>query len=171
MTGYASFILGVVAFSRKSDRQLKLFNSIQALAYGLHFLLLGNLPASGSALVSSVRSYLAIRSRSRVLATIIVAINVAVGIAFVHSKVGWLPVIGACSSTLAIFFLGGVPLRLVLLFATFCWLVNNFVSHSIGGTLLELVIATVSITTIIRLLRAQRTAVPAAEAAGQEVDA
>jgi hypothetical protein len=56
------------------------------------------------------------------------------------------------------FTMDGVPLRLVLLSSTFLWLANNVVSGSIGGTMLELVIAVANGSTIIRMLRQAREA-------------
>jgi hypothetical protein len=49
-------------------------------------------------------------------------------------------------------------MRLLLLMCTLLWLANNILSGSIGGTLLECVIATANITTMIRLLRSRSRA-------------
>jgi hypothetical protein len=152
--GYLAFVLGVAAFLQKSDRRLKMLNSIQGLAYAAHFLLLGNIPASSSSLISGVRSFLAVKYRSPWLAWLIVAVNLAVGIAVVRSGVGWIPVVASCAATLAVFLIQGIPMRLVLLACTFMWLTNNILSHSIGGTMLESTIAVVNVTTMIRMLRA-----------------
>lgn len=152
--GYLAFVLGVAAFLQKSDRRLKMLNSIQGLAYAAHFLLLGNIPASSSSLISGVRSFLAVKYRSPWLAGLIVAVNLAVGVAVVRNGVGWIPVIASCAATLAVFTMQGIPMRLILLACTFMWLTNNILSHSIGGTMLESVIAVVNVTTMIRMLRA-----------------
>lgn len=152
--GYLAFVLGVAAFLQKSDRRLKMLNSIQGLAYAAHFLLLGNIPASSSSLISSVRSALAVKYRSAWLAVVIMMINVAVGFAVVRSGVGWIPVIASCAATLAVFTMQGIPMRVVLLACTFMWLTNNILSGSIGGTMLESVIAVINVTTMIRMLRA-----------------
>nr|WP_279342516.1 YgjV family protein [Geotalea sp. SG265] len=66
---------------------------------------------------------------------------------------GWLPVIGSCVSTYAVFTMQGIPMRLAILSSTCCWLANNIISGSIGGTLLEAVIATVNTYTIAHLCR------------------
>lgn len=163
--GYLAFVLGVAAFLQKSDRRLKLLNSIQGLAYAAHFFLLGNIPASSSSLISGVRSFLAVKYRSPWLAGLIVAVNLAVGVAVVRSGVGWIPVIASCAATLAVITMQGIPMRLVLLACTFMWLTNNILSHSIGGTMLESVIAVVNVTTMIRMLRALPTK-PLAPAGG-----
>ena len=151
--GYAAFLLGVSAFSQKQDRRLKVLNALECLAYAVHFTLLGNLPASSSALVSSVRSFLALRTRAPWLAAVIVAVNVALGFVFAHRAAGWLPILASSLATVAVFLMSGVPMRLVLLVSTLLWLANNILSGSIGGTLLEAVIAVVSVSTIWRLLR------------------
>lgn len=152
IAGYFSFALGVTAFLQKDDRRLKFFNASQSLVYSLHFLMLGNLPASASALISSGRSLLALKYRSLYLASAIVFVNVAAGSMLVRSGAGSLPVVASCAATIAIFTLEGVPLRLVLLGCTLMWLTNDILSRSIGGTLLELFVAAVNISTMIRIM-------------------
>ncbi|MGA2038534.1 MAG: YgjV family protein [Bryobacteraceae bacterium] len=153
VVGYIALTLGITAFLQKSDDRLKFFNATQGLAYALHFVLLGNSPASASSLISSLRSFLALRYRSWVLGVVIVMANVGVGGAFVRSPAGWLPIVGSCIATMAIFTMRGVPFRSVLLISTLLWLANNIISRSIGGTLLEAANATINISTMIRMVR------------------
>lgn len=153
VVGYIALALGITAFLQKSDDRLKLFNATQGLVYALHFVLLGNLPASSSSLLSSLRSFLALRYRSWVLGAAIIVANVGLGAAFARNTAGWLPVVGSSIATIAIFTMSGVPFRSVLLASTLLWLVNNILSGSIGGTLLELANATVNIWTIVRMAR------------------
>jgi hypothetical protein len=161
--GYVACVVGVAAFLQKSDRRLKLMSVGQCLVYAVHFVLLGNLPASASSLISCVRSVLALKRRSPLVPALIIVINVAAGAALVKGGAGWLPIIASCAATVAIFTMQGVPLRMVLLSCTFLWLANNILSGSIGGVLLELVIAVVNASTIIRMLRSlpQKPLVPA----------
>lgn len=158
--GYGAFILGVTAFFQKSDQRLKFFNASECLAYTVHFMLLGNLSAAASALVSSGRSFLAMKTRSPLLAVIIIGVNIAVGITLAKGGVGWFPVIASCIATLAVFTMRGVPMRLALLASTFLWLANNIISGSIGGTLLESVIAIINSSTMFRLLRSAARKTP-----------
>jgi hypothetical protein len=163
IAGYAAMALGVTAFLQKNDQRLKLFNAGQGLAYALHFFLLGNLPASSSSLISSGRSFLALRYRSARLAWAIVAVFLLAGAAFVRDLAGALPVAGACIATVALFTMEGVALRVVLLSGTAMWLVNNILSHSIGGTALELFIGFANISTIVRLSRREVEGLPAGQ--------
>lgn len=154
--GYAAFVLGIAAFLQKSDVRLKLLNAAETLAYTAHFAMLGNLPASASSFVSCGRSLLAMRFRSAWLAFVFIAVNVGVGAMVVTTWTGWLPVVGSSLTTVAVFLLQGIPMRLTILVATLLWLANNILSGSIGGTVLELFVALANITTILRM-RAQTT--------------
>ena len=153
--GYAAFVLGVSAFLQKSDRRLKTLNASESLAYTIHFALLGNPSASACALISCIRSFLSLKVRSPYLAAVFIAVNLTLGFILAKSAIGWLPVIGACFATLAIFLMRGVRMRLVLLVSTLFWLANNILSGSIGGTLLEFTIATVNLMTVAQMLRAR----------------
>ena len=155
LTGYLALACGITAFLQKSDQRLKFFNATQGLIYGLHFILMGNLPAAASALLSSSRSFLALRYRSWILGAVMVAANIGLGFAFARSAAGWLPVIGSCIATVAIFTMRGVPFRCILLASTLLWLANNILSGSIGGTALELVIAVTNSYTIFRMMSAR----------------
>jgi hypothetical protein len=151
--GYIAFVLGVSAFLQKSDRKLKALNASESLVYSVHFTLLGNPSAAACALISGIRSFLSLKVRSPYLAALFIVINVGFGFVFAKGVAGWLPVIGSCLATLAIFLMRGVRMRMVLLMSTFLWLANNILSGSIGGTLLEATIATVNSITIIQILR------------------
>ena len=116
---------------------------IQAAAYALHYTLLGNFGAAGSAGVLQR----ALRRRglfplapgsppSSSASTSASAASWAEGIP------GWLPVIGNSIGTLALFFLHGIAMRATLLSATAMILTTNVLSGSIGGTVLEIFIAT-----------------------------
>jgi hypothetical protein len=151
--GYAAFALGAAAFLQKSDRRLKLLNGAQSYVYGAHFLLLDNPAAAAAAAISGTRSILAIKSRSIRLAIVFIILSLGAGVAFAGHGPGWLVVIASIAGTLAMFTLRGIPLRLVLLGGTALWLTNDILSRSIGGTMLETMIAIVNLSTIVRMIR------------------
>src|ERR1035438_7794387 len=153
LVGYIALALGITAFLQKSDRRWKLFNATQGVFYALHFVLLGNLSACASCLISSSRSFLALRYRSLWLGAAFVVLNLGMGPAFARNAAGWLPVIGSCIATVAIFTMRGVPFRSVLLASTLLWLATNIITGSVGGTVLELANAVVNISTMVRMVR------------------
>jgi hypothetical protein len=156
LVGYLALVLGVAGFLQRDDRRLKLLVSAECFAYVVHFALLGVPSASSSALVSGVRTALSIRFRSAGLAAATVAVNVALAVAVSTHGAGWIPVAGSSLGAVAVFTMRGIPMRLVLLTSTACWLANNVLAGSIGGTVLESLIAAASLSTIVRMALAAR---------------
>lgn len=161
LAGYVAFGLGVFAFFQKDDRRLKASIGVQSLSYAVHFLLLGTIAAAAASLVTFVRAMTSLRTRSPRAGLIFIAANLVVGFTTAASAASWLPVAASTLGTIAFFWFDGIAMRLILLGATGCWLVNNFIVGSIGGTMLELFIGATNGTTIYRLWRAEPKA-PAA---------
>ncbi|HET6436434.1 MAG TPA: YgjV family protein [Anaeromyxobacter sp.] len=160
LVGYLAFVLGVTAFSQREDRRLKVFLTLECLAYVVHFVLLGNATAATSSGVSGCRTLLTLRFRSRRLALVFMATYLAVGALLARTPAAWLPAVGSCLATWALFTLNGVRMRLIMLVSTSLWLANNILSGSVGGTLLEALIATSTIATMVRMVRAPQEGRP-----------
>ncbi|WP_417067029.1 YgjV family protein [Niveibacterium terrae] len=150
--GYLAFALGIAAFWQRDDRRLRYLVMALSLAYTVHFTLLGNPTAAASSLISALRSWLSLRTRSVRVALAIVAVNIAVGSMLVTEWRHILPIVGAVVGTLAMFLLKGIRLRLALLCGTCLWLTNNVLSGSIGGSALEAMIGLTNGVTIVRML-------------------
>jgi hypothetical protein len=155
VSGYAAFTLGVLSFLQKDDRRLKGAVALQALTYALHFALLGSVTAAASSLVTLCRAVLALYTRARWVVALLLGASLSLGLAFAHHPAAWLPIVASSIGTVAFFFLQGITMRFALLGATFLWLTNNLLLGSVGGTLLELIIAGVNATTIWRMWRDQ----------------
>ncbi len=158
LLGYLALILGVSGFLQRDDRRLKLLVAAECFVYVAHFALLGRPSASSSALVSGVRTGLSAWFRSAWLAAASVAANVGLALWLGTRGIGWIPVFGSSVEAIAVFTMRGIPMRLVLLTSTACWLANNVLAGSVGGTVLESVIAAASVTTIVRMMAAERAA-------------
>jgi len=63
------------------------------------------------------------------------------------------PILGTCIGTYALFCLAGIKMRLAFICGAICWLTNNILVGSIGGTLLEMTLLMVNCFTIWRLYR------------------
>ena len=156
MVGYLAFILGVTAFAQRIDWKLKTLIAVECLAYTVHFAMLGNGTASSSAALSAVRMFASLKTRSPYLASLFLVVNIGLGLWLAHSWTAVFSIAAGCLGTVAAFFMTGIRLRGLLFLATLCWLSNNIASGSIGGTLLESIIAVVNGSTMWRLWRAQR---------------
>jgi hypothetical protein len=174
LVGYLAFALGVFSFAQRDDRRLKGAVALQALSYALHFALLGRSTAAAASGITAARSLLSLRTRSRWVLAAILSANVTLGISVARGVAGWLPVVASCVGSVAFFLLSGIPMRLTMLGGTTLWLCNAVLAGSIGSTALELTIALVNGSTILRLWRArhhspeqQPSVVAAADGAGE----
>jgi hypothetical protein len=157
LVGYLAFVLGIIAFSQRIDWRLKFLVASECVVYTAHFFLLGNNAAAVSAALSALRTFASLKTHSPWVAGFFLVLNLALGIGVATSWTAVFPILAGLSGTVAVFFLRGIGMRLVLLCATLCWLTNNILSGSIGGTLLESCIAVVNGTTMWRLWRASKT--------------
>lgn len=155
LLGYLAFVLGVACFLQTNDRRFKLFMTGECIAYIGHFALLGNPTAVASSSLSMLRSLLSLYTRSKWVAVGVVAANIGFGLAIAHKPGDWLPLTASCLGTIALFTLQGIPMRLLMMCGTGLWIANNLIVGSIGGTALEVVIAVINLTTIVRMVRAR----------------
>jgi len=153
--GYIAFVFGVACFAQTDDRRFRIFMSVECFNYVLHFALLGQATAVASSLVSLSRSVASMYWRGRAIAFVFLGANVALGWWLFQGWLSLLPIIASCIGTVALFFLQGAPMRLLMLAGTGCWIANNILAGSIGGTLLELTVAGVNGWTLWRLWRAR----------------
>ncbi|MBS1211130.1 MAG: YgjV family protein [Proteobacteria bacterium] len=146
-------MLGMVTFSRKHDGHFKLWLTVQNLLYGVHFFLMGNPAAVVSMGLSVARNLLSLRTRALWVALLLLVANLLLGFFVVKSAWNVLPLLAVAIATLSMFRLDGLRLRYGMLLATLLWLANNILTGSIGGTVMECVVAIVSCVTIFRLRR------------------
>lgn len=152
--GLLSFALGIACFYQKQDIKLKQLMVLLNINNALHFFLLGGITACISSLISAVRNALAIKFHSAWLAALFIAITLALGLPLIHHPADWLPLLGGCIGSYAVFCCTGIKLRVIFLLGALCWLLNNIWLGSIGGTLLETMLLFTNLRTIY-LLRKQ----------------
>jgi hypothetical protein len=154
--GLLSFLLGITTFYQKDDKKLKLLMLALNINHCIHFLLLGSIVSALSAVLSALRTVTAIYISSKWVAAIFIFISIVCGIALAdHISQLW-SIAGTVVGTYSIFLLKGIKLRIGFLIGASCWLINNILVGSIGGTLLEMSAITVNLTTVYRLYRDQK---------------
>ncbi len=161
--GYTAFILGVLAFLQKDDAWFKAIAALECAVYAVHFHRLGNDTAAILLLVSVLRNVFSIYTRSRWVAGFFVLIGIVSGAWLARHWYASLPIFAQFLTTLALFFMTGVMMRIACGIASLCWLFNNILSGSIGGIILELFIQTANTVTIVRMLRNKKKTSPAGE--------
>ncbi|MBY8199865.1 YgjV family protein [Vibrio fluvialis] len=156
--GFVSFGLGISTFYQKNDRRLKIVMFVFNLNHLLHFILLGSAVSALSAALSAMRTASSIYTSSKYVAAIFLLAGAGLGLYIADYWWDLWPVIGTMIGTFAIFMLRGIQMRIAFLIGACCWLTNNILVGSIGGTLLELTVITVNSLTIFRMLREQKRA-------------
>ncbi|WP_409438812.1 YgjV family protein [Psychromonas sp. GE-S-Ul-11] len=156
LLGFLSFLLGVCTFFQKDDKKLKIMMVVFNLNHLVHYLLLGSIVSALSALLSAFRTVTAIYVSSLVVALLFIVIGLSSAIYFADSIWDLWPMLGMSIGTYAVFVLKGIKMRIAFLIGAVCWLINNILVGSIGGTLLEATLITVNLSTIIRLVRDNR---------------
>lgn len=149
--GFVSLFLGISTFFQKSDRKLKILMLIFNINHMLHFVLLGAMVSAVTALLAVFRSAAAIYTSSKYITALFVILVLLTGLFVVKDIYDTLPLVGMIIGTCSMFLLKGVQLRIGFIFASLFWLANNIIVGSIGGTLLEIILFTVNISTIYRL--------------------
>lgn len=153
--GMISFFLGIVCFFQKDDRKLKTVMLIMNINNAIHFALLGAWTAVGASIFSVIRTGIALKTSSRVVAYLFILVLLVFGLITSNRWQDLFPIMGACIGTYALFCLSGIKMRIAFLLGAICWLTNNIIVGSIGGTLLEITLLTVNMNTIYRLYFAE----------------
>ncbi|HAS8505740.1 TPA: YgjV family protein [Vibrio vulnificus] len=151
--GFLSFGLGISTFYQKNDRHLKILMLVFNLNHLLHFLLLGSMLSALSALLSVLRTTTSIFTSSKWVAAIFILIGIVSGLGMAEHWWELWPIVGTVIGTYSLFVLSGIRMRIGFLAGANCWLINNILVGSIGGTLLEMTVIIMNLITIYRLYR------------------
>ncbi|EPY1009475.1 YgjV family protein [Vibrio vulnificus] len=151
--GFLSFGLGISTFYQKNDRHLKILMLVFNLNHLLHFLLLGSMLSALSALLSELRTTTSIFTSSKWVAAIFILIGIVSGLGMAEHWWELWPIVGTVIGTYSLFVLSGIRMRIGFLAGATCWLINNILVGSIGGTLLEMTVIIMNLITIYRLYR------------------
>ncbi|HKK56717.1 YgjV family protein [Marinobacter sp.] len=164
MTDMAGQIVSLVAlafcilgFASKRDDRLMVLLISANVAFALQFALFGSWTAAILSLLVIGRIILARRylGNWQVMLAVLVVNLVAAALTW-RSPVDFFAIAAAIFGTVGMFMLRGIPMRLMLAGAAVCWMLNNIVIGSVGGTLAEGMVVITNFITIFRLARMKR---------------
>ncbi|CAM4372844.1 YgjV family protein [Vibrio agarivorans] len=156
--GFVSLALGVATFCQKDDRKLKILMMVFHINHLIHYFLLGSLVSVASSALSVLRTATAIYVSSLVVAFGFIALSAVGGFYLIESYHDIWPLLGTAIGTYSVFCLNGIKMRIGFLVGACCWLINNIIVGSIGGTLLEMMLISVNLSTTFRLIIDQKKA-------------
>lgn len=157
--GLLAFVFGLITFLQKNDDRLKFYLLFLYTSQIIHFFLMGAATASAANVLNLIRTFVSLRFNTAWTGITFILLYLAWGIYLFESPISLLPILGSCIGTYSLFFMQGIRMRLTFIFGAVCWLTHNTMILSIGGILLETIVISGNLVTIIRLSKSPDTAV------------
>ncbi|WP_199438406.1 YgjV family protein [Vibrio owensii] len=151
-----SMSIGMLAALQKNDVKLKKMLVAFQMIHMTHFLLLNALTSALTCLFAGLRTAVSLKTASPIAAYGFAALTVLLSPLVVNSPIDYLPVVGSCIGTIALYRLTGIKMRAAFIVVSICWLINNIIVGSIGGIALEVTIITLNLITMYRIFRDEK---------------
>jgi len=147
----------IVGFASKRDDRLMVLLISANVAFALQFALFGSWTAAVLSLLVIGRIVLARRYLGNwKVMLVVLAVNLLAAALTWRTPVDFFAIGAAMFGTVGMFMLRGIPMRLTLAAAAICWMLNNLLIGSVGGTLAEGMVVVTNFITIFRLARMKR---------------
>ncbi|MGR5133221.1 YgjV family protein [Vibrio alfacsensis] len=156
--GMVAFAIGATAFLHSDGRRFRLHLMLFQIVLCSHFVLMGALVAAFGCGISAVRSYASTKTQSSSVMLFFIALLWGMGLPQLEHSYELLTIFGSSVATWALFKAQGIQMRLLVMLNSLCWVINNVLLGSIGGTLMELTFIIVNSLTIVRMYRAGQRA-------------
>lgn len=148
----AAFNIG--SFQLKSSRKLILFQFLGSSSFVLNYLLLGAFTGCFMNVMGVIRGIVFLQGEKWRKTPVLILLNalLIVGTALTwQGALSLLPLIGMLAMTSTMFYGDGKIIRIAQLFISSpCWLIYNFCSHTVGGTICEIVVIVSATVSFIR---------------------
>ena len=149
--GMVAFFIGATAFLHSDGRRFRLHLMLFQIVLCSHFVMMGALVAAFGCGISAIRSYASTKTQSTSVMVFFIAMLWIMGLPQLEHFYEILTIFGSSVATYALFKMQGITMRLLVMFNSFCWIINNFLLGAIGGTLMELTFTMVNSVTILRM--------------------
>ena len=155
--GLVALAICLVAFASKNDDRLLVLLISANVAFALQFAFFNSWTAAALTVLVIVRIVLARRYiGSQWVMWMVLSANVVAAALTWRDWIDVFPFTAATLGTVAMFLLRGIPMRIMLGLAALCWMLNNLLIGSVGGTLAEGMVFVTNVITIIRMARAKK---------------
>ncbi|MCQ1059704.1 YgjV family protein [Photobacterium sp. ZSDE20] len=149
--GLIAFLVGASAFLHQNGNRFRLHLTLFQVVLCSHFILMGAFTAAFGCGISALRSYASTKTKSTRVMWFFISLLWLMGLPSLQHSYEIITIFGASVATWALFQAEGIKLRLIILFNSFCWLTNNLLLGSIGGTLMESTFIIINLYTISRI--------------------
>ena len=154
LVSFVALALCVIGFASKRDDRLFVLLIFANVAFAFQFALFGSWVASGITALIVLRVILVRRYKGNtIVMTALLAATILVTVLTWSGLRDLAALAAGVLGTYGMFMLEGIPMRLLLAAAAFCWVLSNAFVGSIGGTAAESLILLTNAITIARLAR------------------
>ena len=154
--GIVAFLIGATAFLHQDGHKFRLHLTVFQIVLCAHFILMGAVTAAIGCGISALRSYASTRTQSSLVMWLFIGLLWVMGLPNVEYSYEILTIFGASVATWSLFKAQGIHMRLLILFNSCCWLTNNLLLGSIGGTMMESTFIIVNALTIYKMYRTSK---------------
>ena len=149
--GMVTFFIGATAFLHSDGRRFRLHLMLFQMVLCSHFVMMGALVAAFGCGISAIRSYASTKTQSTSVMLFFIIMLWVMGLPQLENHYELLTLLGSSVATYALFKIQGINMRLLVMFNSFCWFINNFLLGSVGGALMELTFIILNSVTILRM--------------------
>ncbi len=153
-------VLGLIAMglelysaNQKSDKKLIRLIALSSVVFAVHFYFLSAIPAALSEIITAIRFYIADKYRKIWVGLLFIGFYILCAIFVTDRLFDVFPFVASIFGTIAVFFLNGIPMRILFICGQSLWAVYNFIVFSLGGFILCLALIMMTATTIYRLYK------------------
>ena len=164
LIGLVGFAMGLFAFSRQDDREMKGYLMLATLVFTVHFALLEAWVATATMGLTAIRAGVAMYSRAWSWAITFIALQLILSLTLMTQWLELLPLLNGLIGIFAMFRLQGASLRMGMLICGVLGVAYILAVGSIGGSLMDTLVVIMNLATIARLRKtAQQAPVQAQE--------
>ncbi|MGF1684125.1 YgjV family protein [Photobacterium minamisatsumaniensis] len=156
--GIIAFMVGASAFLHQDGNKFRLHLTVFQIILCSHFILMGAVTAAFGCGISALRSYASTKTQSSYVMWFFIGLLWVMGLPNIQHYYEILTIFGASVATWGLFKSDGLKLRYLILFNSFCWLTNNILLGSIGGTMMESTFIMVNLYTISNMIKKEKVA-------------
>ena len=151
--GILGFLIGILAFNFKEDIKMKFSMGVSSIFLTIHYFFMDAIILASLKFINTLRNFVTIKYSSTIILSIFIAVYWIAGFLYVEENIEWLPIITITTSTIAMFKLKGIYLKIGFIPANVVWIIMAIHTGSIGGFLLEFFILLVNFKTIYLMQR------------------
>ena len=149
-----AFILWIIAFLHKKDRNLYIWIMIAQFFWVIHFLFMWLYVWAFVNIIWLLRSFVALKYKHRKkLIFIFIFLYLLIGIVKYNSVVDILPLLAGIFWTLAFLYFSWLKWRIILLICSILWLIYNYIWNSIWWIVTEVFMIMAWLITIFKLIK------------------